>query len=221
MPKFVDVVADPLVPSLLEVTQYGHCVESEGPDVPIVNVFHLYKQDGVNPPHYGSIYSWLVSALNGISNGLSVSYIADSSLIRPLDDPTSPGEANPAIWGTGAVSGDRMPSYGAVLCNLITNVRGRCFQGKKRFGPVAESSTTLDELSSAGATTWDEIATDWTAALAFTDDNTNLWRFCVLSRKLSVLTGASMMFTGATITTVLANHVLGTLRRRKQRRGVA
>lgn len=216
------VPADPVNFNLLEIVQFGHVVESNASIRHVLNVFHYARFSGAGVVNRSAIASNLGGNLSGpVSNVLSVDYVADGCTVRALDAETDAPDPQPTLWATGLVAGDRMPSYGAVYMGLKTGVRGRSFLGSKHFGPIAESSTTLDELNAGALTDWADVVTAMLASLSLSDGVGNVFNLVVLSRKLSVLTGASISFCYADVIDVVVSETMGTMRHRKQRRPVS
>lgn len=180
----------------------------------VANVFHYTHYTTGTPASKASILSFfLTNVWNQIGPLLSVDYVGESSAIRIMDDPKDQFLAG-AAPDSGAVTGDRLPNDMAAVFLLRTAQRGRNFRGSKHFGPIAESATTKDELSTAAVTAWGAVATALGATMTVSGEE---YRPCVLSKTLSDLVADPSVLQGSLITQALLNKTIGTMRRRREK----
>jgi hypothetical protein len=195
----------------------GKTTESNGTFSKTYNIYHLRKRASVIPATEAALAAAVASAIEGnLNNAYSVTYTAIDVLTRFMDDPARLGviSANGIV---ATVSGDRLPSRDAVYFKMTTNGRGRSFLGSKHFSPVAESSTTLDNLNTTGLGLWNSVGAGIIALNALVDGDGNTWDLIVLSQLLSNLTAFPALFTGAYVTAVDLSPVIGTMKRRRQK----
>ena len=114
----------------------------------------------------------------------------------------------------GGRAGDRLPSDQCVTVQLRSANRGRSYQGKKFYAPIAETVTTADLLS-ADTAGWGTVRSVLSGNPAFTDTSGNAWLPLVLSRTLSQLQVLPVVITSAVITSAKVNLTLGNVRKRK------
>jgi len=144
---------------------------------------------------------------------LSVSYVQTTTEVRCIDD-ASMQYTVVSRAQTGTVTGDSLPSGNTVNVIFRSGLRGNDTHGGKKFGPIAESSTTLDQLN-AGA------QTDWTAFMAtvlagFTDSDGNVWKPFILNRSTSQLSVNPTRVMYQLIQSAAYNIPLGFMRKRTQ-----
>jgi len=201
----------------VQIVQIGHAASGTEPRTkPVINV-HNFKRAAILPTlskanirtAFNANVQTLLSAL------LSVSYIADWNDIRFLDDPLDPYDrAASAI--DGGVSGDSLPSIVNVTQQLKTGIRGRTYRGSKHYGPIAESTTTLDQLQATPYGLWQTFLGYYIGG--FTDSDGNVWTPVVVSQKFSTFNPTTAVVSAATVTMGLTNQTLGYMRRRSQNR---
>jgi hypothetical protein len=179
------------------------------------NVWDFYRLTGAATPTKTQISAAFVTAIAAnLKTVMSVSYVTDFIDTRFLDDPLD-ANYTAVLAQSGTVSGDSLPSVNSVTLQLKTGFRGRINRGSKHFGPIAESATLIDELTSAAQTAWDAFCATYLAG--FTDAAGVLWRPYLVSQKNSVFTPTVATVVGNPITEITANSILGIMRRRKQR----
>jgi hypothetical protein len=220
MPVFTNMVGTPMAPLFCEVIYASNIALSGGGSKEVLNVYHLRRLGGTGGGTADSVGQALMGILQGsLNSALSVAYIAGVRKCRFMDDPTS-AQTVQAESTIGTVTGDRLPLFNSVCLRLKTDGRGRNYRGSKHWAPIAESQTLLDKLTAGGQTLWDAVATAHVAAIGVVIDNVGAyWTPIVLSTTLSQLTLNPAIFTGADITAVTANSIIGTMRRRKERSG--
>lgn len=156
----------------------------------------------------GTLKAPLLAALNvrlTLAN-LSIRWIDDA-----LDAPFYVTET-----GSGAVTGDSMPTDNAVYLMFGTGLRGRSYRGSKHLFPVSESATTSgtdDILNSGAITLFGAVAA--AALLAITDSSGNVWNPCVYSRTLSQPRVNPTSIVTNDVVSVSLNKRVGSMRHRK------
>ncbi len=216
MSVFVNVPADPLTWQVLEAVWRTVVLGEDGISKENVVVAHYHRISGIG-----------ASSLIGLANSFNTIF-AESMIplmnvrvtnnvagVRPLDDPLVPEVQVGAITATGAVTGDPLSSVVAAVVQKVTGVRGRSFKGSVHFGGLSESDTDGgDELKASVITAW-ETATS-AAFQNINDGAGNVFQLCVLSQILSGVNQTPPFFTGADVSNRIVNHILGTMRRRKE-----
>lgn len=215
-PIFTLEPGTPADPQFVEFLFRGHSVESDGSLQQIINQLHFVKTFSLGvPTNLANVYTLIDSVFSApLSAALSVAYVPDNCTIRAMDSPLFLPQVQPNTL-VGAVTGDRLPSFNAVVTRKYTNARGRSFRGSNHWAPIAESQTLLDNLTAGGQTLWDAVATAIQTFIGLVDADNNAWSLMVLSRLKSDLISNPSLFTGATIVSSTANALLGTMKRRK------
>lgn len=219
-PVFVNVTGTPASPTFAEYVIKGHVVESSGASQQIINILHFARISGPGTDTEAHLYAAVSGLLDGaLDAALSDTYVPDETLVRFMDDPMRAAFPN-ANALTGAIAGDRHPSFTAVVTRKKTAGRGRSFKGSNHWAPIAESDTLLDQLAGASVARWAavEIALE-TMCVPFAG-NADMWQLMVLSPTLSDFSLNPSVFTGALCNDIILNLVVGTMRRRKQGVGV-
>jgi len=208
-------VGDPL--NYVEIVAQAYAVARGGGVKKFYNIYHFRRsattfplsKSNINTAFQASIGAAVLAALN-------VDYTQTANTLRffenPLDEPLAIPES-----GVGAISGDRLPDFAAVVTQLKSGIRGKPYRGSKHYGPIAESDTTGDDLVSGAVTRFNAIITAIIAG--FTDSDGNVW---VPGIKGGVRFGSAAQYEVAPTTTVwtdiingILNKSLGTMRRRK------
>lgn len=216
----LNIPADPVNFNVIECIQDAVVTETNGTSRRFLNVWHMGRASGSAPPNLTTLHTNIRNTLLGqIEPTLSDQYAANVGLIRPLDDPTNPGLELTPYWASGTENGDRYASFGAWTMEVVTGLRGRCFRGRKHFGPVPEDLTIKDEIDPATLATFNNAVGAFGALLGVGDGSGGTWNMSVLSRKNSILTGPSIVLTWADITVPTLQVRLGTMRHRKERTG--
>lgn len=183
------------------------------------NVYHFRRTSTANVASKAHIEtSFQSSIMTPVLAALNVDYTQTANTIRffenPLDEPTSFTEA-----GVGGVAADRLPDMNAAVIQLHSGFRGKAFRGSKHYGPIAESSTTGDDLNAGAITLFNAVAAAIIAG--FTDADGNVW---VPGLKGGMRDGSVAQYETVPTTTVwtditsaVLNKSLGTMRRRKTR----
>lgn len=134
--------------------------------------------------------------------------------IRWLNDAEDP-YVDFAGSGTGAVTGDSMPSDKAAFLLLRTALRGRKFRGAKFIGPLSESdTTTAGDVFNAGALT-NYTALGNAILTMLTDAGANTWTPVLVSRGTSQTVVNPTNVIANALTQVLTNKRITTLFRRR------
>jgi hypothetical protein len=150
---------------------------------------------------------------------LNVDYVQEQTSIRFFENPAD-AQTFFAETGTGAITGDRLPDYCAGVIQLHAGIRGKVGRGSKHYGPIAEDSTTGDDLKTADVTRFAAIGAAIIAG--FTDAQGNIW---VPGMKAAARVGKPYNYvlplptiTGWTdLVSYVVNKSLGTMKRRKIR----
>lgn len=199
----------------LEVVCEGHMDPgSEAATSPIVNVYHYKRTSGLLTASKTVFRTkFLTEVLDPLKACLSVKYITDRIRIRVLDDATDP-YLDAALAKDGTVVGDSHPATSCAMVDLKTGRRGRFARGRKFYGPIAESDTTLNSLTSGALALW---ATACTAIVGpFTDANGEEWRLVVVDRKASNLVIPAATVVAYDVTEAAVKPAMTTLKRRKR-----
>ena len=168
---------------------------------------------GGSPSKSQALTAFKASIQAPLLNCLSVSYIGDFSDVRWLDDPLDPFTTTTNA-SNGQVTLDSLPSINNVYMKLGTGFRGGSNRGAKRFGPIAESSTTLDQLNAGAITLFGTFSTAYLAG--FTAADGFVYKPFLVSQIQSTFTPTSAVVKGNLITSTTLNPVLGRLLRRAE-----
>lgn len=217
MPAFINIPANLVTPVMIEAVVQCDVVEEDTSTQEIINVWHLAANAGNAgglslaglATSFGTWWNSLFPAV------LSVDLAAPELTVRILDDPMSLA-AGPFPLTPGAVAGDRLPTLAAVSIDLVTDARGRCFRGRKHIGPIAESSSTKDEIAAASLAAFNAVASGINNGVVYDDGAGNFFKAAVLSRINSSLVGPSVYFTYAIVQNGLLQVKIGTMKRRKE-----
>lgn len=190
----------------------------------ILNIFHFKRTAGSGAPSMPDLVNNICNpGLSGPGAYYSVNLPSDDSInlnctLRFPLDPTDAGEEflNQAAMTAGP-AGDTLPLTQCVTVNMASGFRGRSYRGAKRFGPVAESDTTLDSLNTTGSgpDRWGNIGN---LIGAINDAHGSVYGPVILSARLSNLVGPTVADTSAVVTDIVSaslNIKLGTMRHRK------
>ncbi len=219
---FLNSPGTPANPQYAEMVVKGHSVESDGGSKPILNIFHFARRSGPGTGTETELYTVIGGLVDAtISLALSVAYVPDETTMRFMDDPTRAAVSNTNLW-VGAVTGDRLPNFNAVVIRKNTFARGRSYRGSTHYAPIAESQTTLDNLNAGAITLWGNVVLAWNALLApagFVTPDGSTWGMIVLSPTLSNLTSNPIAASGSFVKDFTLNNRIGTMKRRKDRTG--
>lgn len=221
---FQNVAGTPTEPQFAEIVLKGHSIQSDTLERPFVNILHFKRTLNVSNSDESALFDALDTALSAtFMAALSEFYVGDFTRVRFMDDPMR-AAIEVASLGNGLVEDDRAPNFDAVVTRKICGgARGRSFKGSNHWGPIAESSTTKDRLSIAGAIVWSAFndALNGIAQDGLSASGGDLWKLIVLSPTLSNLTANPSVFTGAYVTETLLNLRIGSMNRRKEKAGVS
>jgi len=199
---------------ILELVTKAHGVSTPAPRTrPNYNVWHFIRDTALGTPNKANIIAAFQLTIQSLQlTCVSVDYTMDAIDARWLDDPLDPylSVVDTAI---GAVAGDSLPSVNNICVRLGCGIRGRSYIGRKFFGPIAESSTTRDELN-AGAQT-DFAALQAGILAGFTDSDGFNWNTIVVSKTLSNLYLPLPTIVYGLVTTSFLDIALGTMKKRK------
>lgn len=144
---------------------------------------------------------------------LNVDYTQTANTVRFFDDALD--APIPFVQtGVGLVTGDRLETFIAAVVRLKSANKGKFARGNKHLGPVSESQSSGDVLTSGAITLLTAIAT--AVGAGFTDSDGNLWLPIVKSSHAP----AQYMTNPVTVVSfdviaAVVNHTLGSMRRRK------
>lgn len=181
---------------------------------PIYNVWDWKRTTtGGTPSKAAALTAFLAGPMAKLQLALSVSYVTDFSDIRWLDDPTDP-YLTASLTAPGAVTGDSVPSLNNVYAKMGSGIRGGSNRGAKHFGPIAESSTLLDELNSGALTLFGNVVTSWLAG--FTASDGFAYLPFIVSQVNSKFTPTIANVVGVTCSSVTINPIMGRMTKRAQ-----
>lgn len=185
---------------------------------PIYNVWDFKRTStGGTPLKSSALTAFKSTIQTPLLNCLSVSYIGGFCDVRWLDDPVDP-YATTANAVTGAVTLDSSPSLNNVFAKMTAGLRGRNNRGGKHFGPIAESSTLLDQINAGEITLFGTLITAWLTG--FTAGDGFVYTPFIVSARKSTFNSSTANVVGVTCTAVTVNPVIGRMTRRAQfRRG--
>lgn len=210
-------VGDPI--NYIEVVQQAYAVARGGAVKNFFNIYHFRRTTTVNVLSKAHIESqFQTSIVTPTLAALDVDYTQTATTVRFFENATDPPIAFTET-GVGGVAGDRLPDFSAVVIQLKTAVRGKSGRGSKHFGPIAESSTTGDDLTAGAVTLFAAVGAAIIAG--FTDSDGNIW---VPGLKAAPRPNFPAQYKVNPTTTVwtdithyVLNKSLGTMRRRKIR----
>jgi len=130
-----------------------------------------------------------------------------------LDDPLDPYDTA-TLTTPGGVSGDSVPSLNNAYLKLSSGLRGGSNRGAKHLGPIAESSTLLDELNSGELTLLGTFVTAFLTGFTAADGFSYLP--FIVSQTKSKFNPTTANVVGVTCTGVTINSILGRVTRRAQ-----
>jgi len=177
------------------------------------NVWHFIRTTALGTPDKADIIAaFQLTIQNAQLACVSVDYAMDFIDCRWLDDPLDP-YLTVVDASVGAVAGDSLPSSNNICVRLGCGIRGRSYIGRKFFGPIAESSTTRDELNAGAITDFNSLSAAIIAG--FTDAGGFVWNTIVVSKTLSNLFIPLPTIVYGQVTTTILDINLGTMKRRK------
>lgn len=182
---------------------------------PVYNVYDFRRTVGTGTPtKTAAITAFKTAILTPLAACLSVSYVTDYIDARWIDDALDPFlEQTLALNGT--LTGDSLPSLNNVYVELGSGLRGQHNRGSKHFCPIAESSTTLDQLTSGSQALW---ATFCAALVAGFSADGFTYLPSIVSASRSTMKGGVANIVQVTCTTAAARVVLGKMDRRSELR---
>lgn len=201
---------------ILRIQVRAHALSTgEARTKPVYNDWDFYRTVGGSAPvKSAALAAFKTAIMTPLLACLSVSYVTDYTDVRWLDDYFDPFETT-AYTAAGGLTADSLPSLNNAYCSLTTGFRGGSFRGAKRFGPLAESSTTLDKFTSGQQTLW---ATLCTAIVAGFSAGGFSYVPVVVSAKNSLLSDNPPTVSWTQVTAAAVNPVVGRMIRRYQGR---
>lgn len=187
-----------------------------GVAIPVSNVFYYRRTSVAVSPVKASlatifetnVLTPLVAASHERLTGISQN-------IRWLEDAENPTMTISSAL-VGAIATDSLPPNATVYVLMQTALRGKKYRGSKHFAAVPEIHTTGDVLTGGGLTLWQAVRD--ALAASCTDADGNIWKPCILSRKLSqVKTNPTTVVTND-VTTVVLNKNIANMKRRRIKR---
>jgi hypothetical protein len=199
----------------LRIQTRGHALSTGEPRTkPVFNVWDFKRTTTGGTPSKAAAYTaFQTSIWAPLQACLSVSFVTDFSDTRWLDDPLDP-YLTAALARNGLVTGDSLPSVNNAFLKLGTGQRGQTNHGGKHIGPLAESSTLLDELTTAEITLLGTFVTAYLAG--FTASDGYAYLPFLVSQKNSRFNPTTANVVGLSITTVTINSIIGRMTRRAQ-----
>lgn len=200
---------------ILQIVTKAHALSTnESVTKNIINVYNFRRSTVPgNPSKAAAVTAFKTSILTPLADCLSVSYVTDYIDARWLDDPLD-AFLSSALAINGAEPGDSLPSLNNATVHMLSGFRGKSNRGSKHYGPIAESHTTLDHLTSAALTLW---STFFTAMLAgITAGDGFFYTPFILSQLNSSLWTIPPNIRGVDCTLMNVNPILGQMRRRKE-----
>lgn len=201
----------------VEIVSQATAVARGGGVKNIFNVYHFRRTTTANPVVKANIQTaFQTSIMTPVLAAVNVDYTQSANTLRFFEDPTDAPVSTPQS-GVGAISGDRLPDFSAVVIQLKTGARGKVGRGSKHYGPIAESDTTGDDLVAGSVTRFQTLGAAIVAG--FTDSNGNVW-VPGLKGAPRLLSPAQYLVAPTTtvwtdIVSYLLNKSLGTMKRRK------
>lgn len=191
-------------------------IAAEGASVRNVEfVFHFKRTTNVNPVDKGHIAAAFQSSIGAaVLAALNAAYTQSANWVRFLDDALD-NYGSTTEAGVGAITGDPLGDFVAVVLQLKTGLRGKSYRGSKHFAPASESDSIGNTINAGAQTNFNAIGT---AILAgFTDSDGNIWLPTIFSRHLSQVQTNPTTVVANQITSFVLNKTLGTMRRRKSK----
>lgn len=136
----------------------------------------------------------------------------------PLPAPVEEAEVAPNIVGTSGVTGERVPSWLAVVHSERTALAGRSRRGRFYIGGLWEAWVVGNDLDSAVLTT--HRTYDSTLLSLFGPAGTSAnFQLVVYSAKLASVPGTPCSSSSTAVGSILTNAPLGSMKSRKPGRG--
>lgn len=203
----------------LRVQTRAHALSTGEPRTkPVFNVWDFKRSSTGGAPSKASAYAaFLTAVMVPLKACLSVSYVTDFADYRWLDDPVDP-YTTVALSQTGTVTGDSLPSINNAYLKLASGLRGGSNRGAKHVGPLAESSTTLDELTAGEITLLTTFVTSYLAGFTAGDGFVYLPFITSQSKSTFKLKPPTANVVGVTATSVTIQSIIGKMSRRSQLR---
>lgn len=199
----------------LRIQVRAHALSTGEPRTkPVFNVFDFKRTNtGGTPDKVAAFTAFNTSIMTPLRACLSASYVGDFRDVRWLDDPLDP-YATAVLSTPGGVAGDSIPSLNNVFAKLGSGLRGQTNRGGKHFGPIAEASTTLDEINAGEVTLFAAFVTAYLAGITASDGFSYLP--FIISQKGSTFKLNKAICVGVGCTSVTVNTILGRVTRRAQ-----
>ncbi len=176
------------------------------------NVFH-YQLTGGSLDNYTQllgdfdtkVYSFALAQQSADTTLVSIN-------IRKLDDATEQF-FTVSVSNAGGIALPRLPGDLAVVLPFRCAQRGKSFRGRKHFRGVPSASVLKDELTAGALTAWQTVAGKMQNPFTSV---TGTYTPVIVSRILSQLKTNPTTIIGSTVTSVLTNKTIGTMRRSKE-----
>lgn len=201
----------------LRIVTRAHALSTNEPRTkPVFNVWDFKRSStGGTPSKVAAYNAFLTQVMDNLKACLSVSYVTDFADYRWLDDPLDPFSTT-ALAKNGTVTLDSLPSINNVYMKLNSGLRGQTNRGSKHFGPIAESSTTLDELTTGAVTLFTTFSGAFLAGFTASDGFSYLP--FIVSQSKSTFDPITANVVGVTCTSTTLNAILGRMDKRSQQR---
>lgn len=199
----------------LRIQTRAHALSTSEPRTkPVFNVWDFKRTTtGGSPSKVSAFTAFNTSIMTPLRAALSASYVGDFRDVRWLDDPLDPYDTA-ALTTPGGVTLDSLPSINNVFLKLTSGLRGQTNRGGKHIGPIAESSTVLDEINAGEITLFATFVTALLAGITAADGFVYLP--FIVSQKGSTFNPTTATVKGVTVTGVTTNVILGRVTRRAQ-----
>jgi hypothetical protein len=200
-----------------EIIIKGSVAESVGGKA-VDNVFHYVAQGpGTTQPSPTTLLTWFLANVWSVAAlALHPGWVGVASSCRLMDNPLNAAVAGATPANGAHAAGDRLPLFNAVVIQKKTGIRGKSYRGSNHFGPISEADTTLDQLTGAGLTLWQNLQ----AAMALTmaaAGGAQAVSPAVFSPTLSPKPVTIPTLVNTQVTSTLLNLTIGTMRKRKER----
>lgn len=207
----------PLAQVLVAEVSYKGQIEAGGSNAINTNfIFHFKRSSTAVDPTKSALHSSFRDTIGApIAAALNDDWAGRVFDIRWVNDAEDP-YVSFASTQVGAITGDRLPSTQAAYLLHRTALRGRSFRGSKHLGPMSESDIAALLEDVWGTTTLTRLAAINTALITgFIDSTGNIWKYTLLSRKLSQISVNPTVVVTNEVTQGLVNKRAGTMLRRK------
>jgi hypothetical protein len=206
--------------TLTQIAVYGHIVSSAGFNRRVVNVF---TYDDYGAPNYALFTKAAVATTfrnvvwSVVRQALHVDYVGDDIYVWYASVTGDVFQATGVVPQSGIRTGGRLPVSSAVYVALYSGLRGKWYNGTKRFAGIASGDAPGDELTPTAEGLFQGAANK--CAVTFSNGvgiNLTTHHPVVWSRKLSTAPPDLNPQVGADIISADAYKTLSTWRHRRE-----